>query len=63
MVYLTCAIIGLGGRGEIKHGLKQQHSSPLNAYPRDAYFRFGHWLRLRKVGTPVYVILFYLFRK
>lgn len=26
MVYLTCVIIGVGGQGEIKHGLKQQHS-------------------------------------
>ena len=30
MVYLTCVIIGLGGQGEIKHGLKQQHSKLLH---------------------------------
>ena len=24
----TCAVIGLGGRDDIKHGLKQQHSTP-----------------------------------
>ena len=29
-VYLTCVIIGLGGQGEIKHGLKQQHSKLLH---------------------------------
>ena len=26
-----CAVIGLGGRDDIKHGLKQQHSTPLHA--------------------------------
>ena len=31
MVYLTYAVIGLGGRGEIKHRLKQLHSAPLQA--------------------------------
>ena len=32
IVYLTYAVIGLGGWGEIKHGLKQLHSAPLHAY-------------------------------
>ena len=31
MVYLTYAVIGLGGRGEIKHRLKQLHDAPLHA--------------------------------
>ena len=31
MVYLTCAVIGLGWRGEIKRRLKQLHSAPLHA--------------------------------
>ena len=31
MVYLTYAVIGLGGRGEIKHRLKQLHNAPLHA--------------------------------
>ena len=30
MVYLTYAVIGLGGRGEIKHRLMQLHSAPLH---------------------------------
>ena len=30
MVYLTRAVIGLGGRGEIKQGLNGLHSGPLN---------------------------------
>ena len=31
MVYLTWDIISLGGRGEIKYGLKRLHSAPLHA--------------------------------
>ena len=31
MVHLICAIIGLGGRGEIIHGLKWQPVAPLHA--------------------------------
>ena len=30
IVYLTWDIIGLGGRGEIKYGLKRLHSAPLH---------------------------------
>ena len=30
MVSLTRAVIGLGGRGEIKQGLNGLHSGPLN---------------------------------
>ena len=31
IVYLTWDIIGLGGRGEIKYGLKRLYSAPLHA--------------------------------
>ena len=31
IVYLTCAVIGLGGRGEVIHGLKWQPAAPLRA--------------------------------
>ena len=31
MVHLTCAVIGLGGWGEIMHGLKRQPAAPLHA--------------------------------
>ena len=31
MVYLIWDIIGRGGRGEIKHGLKRLHRAPLRA--------------------------------
>ena len=31
MIYLTYAVIGLGGRGENKHRLKRLHSAPLHA--------------------------------
>lgn len=34
MVYLTCAVIDLGGRGEMKHGLKWLHSAPLQVNVR-----------------------------
>ena len=30
VVSLTYAVIGLGGLGEIKHGLRQLHSAPLH---------------------------------
>ena len=30
MVYLICAVIGLGGRGEIIHGLKRLPKAPLH---------------------------------
>jgi len=45
----------------MKHGLKQQHSSPLNAFPWDAYFRShlsGHWLQVGRVGNPVFLFYF-----
>ena len=29
IVYLTFAVIGLGGCGETKHGMKRLHSAPL----------------------------------
>jgi len=29
IVYLTFAVIGLGGWGETKHGMKRLHSAPL----------------------------------
>ena len=31
MVYLTCAVIDLGGWGEITHGVMRQHSAPLKS--------------------------------
>ena len=31
MKYLTWDMIGLGGRNEIKYGLKRLHSAPLHA--------------------------------
>lgn len=40
LVYLTGAIIGLGGRGEIKHGLKRQHSMHLQLTSHLTSLRF-----------------------
>ena len=55
MVYLTCAVIGLGGRGVIKawtevtarvrlYMLMSDLTSPVPP-------QFSHWLQVRKVGT------------
>lgn len=55
MVYLTCAVIDLGGRGEMKHGLKWLHSAPYKL-TSDLTFRgflvspqSRHLLQVRKV--------------
>ena len=62
MVYLTCAVIGLGGRGVIKTwtevaarvGLYKLTSDLTSLVPP----QFSHWLQVRKVGT---VCCFFLF--
>ena len=58
MVYLTCAVIGLGGRGVIKtwtevaarvrlYMLTSQTSDLTSLVPP----QFSHWLQVRKVGN------------
>ena len=64
MVYLTCAVIGLGGQGEIQHGLKWLHSTVrlymlMSDLTSLVSPQFSHWLQVRKVGS-VYLFI-YLF--
>ena len=46
MVYLTCAIIGLGGKGEIVHGLRRQSDKTpsLNMLRSDHVSRLFYFL-------------------
>ena len=60
VVYLTCAVIGLGGRGKIQHGLKQLHSAPLHVDVRSHLSGFSA-LQVRRVGTvDLFIYLFIL---
>ena len=63
MVYLTCAVIGLGGRGVIKIWTEVTARVCLYMLTSDLTslvpLQFSHWLQVRKVGT-VY-LLFFLF--
>ena len=60
MVYLTCAVIGLGGRGVIKTWtevtarvrLYMLTSNLTSLFPP----QFSHWLQVRNVGT-VYLFI------
>ena len=62
MVYLRCAVIGLGGRGEIQHGLKRLRST-VRLYMLTSDLtslvspQFSHWLQVTKVGTVYLFIL------
>ena len=62
MVYLTCAVIGLGERGEIQHGLKRLRST-VRLYMLTSDLtslvspQFSHWLQVTKVGTVYLFIL------
>ena len=63
MVYLTCAIIGLGGRGVIKTWTEVAAGVRLYILMSDLTslvpLQFSNWLQVRKVGT-VYNIFIYL---
>ena len=60
MVYLTCAVIGLGGRGVIKTWTEVAARVRLYMLTSDLTSlvppQFSHWLQVRKVGT---VVLFF----
>ena len=61
MVYLTCAVIGLGGRGVIKTWTEVAARVPLYMLMSDLTSlvppQFSHWLQVRKVGT-VYLFIY-----
>ena len=62
MVYLTCAVIGLGGRGVIKTWTEVAARVRLYILTSDLTSlvppQFSHWLQVRKVGTA-----YFFFRK
>ena len=61
MVYLTCAIIGRGGRGVIKTWTEVAARVRLYMLMSDLTslvpLQFSHWLQVGKVGT-VYLFIF-----
>ena len=61
MVYLICAVIGLGGRGEIIHGLKRLPKAPLHADVR-SYLSGSSVIQplaaREEIGTVVFIYLF-----
>ena len=64
MVYLTCAVIGLGGRGVIKTWTEVAARVRLYMLTSDLTSlvppQFNHWLQVRIVGTVIIIIfLFY----
>ena len=60
MVYLTCAVIGLGGRGVIKTWTEV--AARVRLYMLTSYLtslvppQFSHWLQVMKAGT-VYIFI------
>ena len=60
MVYLTCAVIGLGGRGVIKTWTEVAARVRLYMLTSDLTSlvppQFSHWLQVRKAGT-VYIFI------
>jgi len=63
-VYLTCAVIGLGGRGAIKTWTEVAARVRLYMLTSDLTSlvppQFSHWLQVTKVGT-VYHYYYFLF--
>ena len=64
MVYLTCAVIGLDGRGVIKTWTEEAATVRLYMLTSELTSlvptQFSHWLQVRNVGT-VYFFIFSLF--
>ena len=61
MVYLTCAVIGPGGRGVIKTWTEVAARVRLYMLTSDLTSlvppQFSHWLQVRKVGTVYFLFL------
>ena len=64
MVYLTCAIIGLGGRGVIKTWTEVAAGVHLYILMSNLTslvpLQFSHWLQVRKVGTVYNIFIYFL---
>ena len=62
MVYLICAVIGLGGQGEIIHGLKRLPKMPLHSDVR-SYLSGSSVIQplaaREEIGTVVFVFVFF----
>ena len=60
IVYLTCDVIGLGGRGVIKTWTKVPARVCLYMLMSDltslVRLQFSHWLKVRKVGTAHFLL-------
>ena len=60
IVYLTCAVIGLGGRGVIKTWTEVAARVRLYMLTSDLTslvpLQFSHWLKVRKVGTAHFLL-------
>ena len=60
IVYLTCAVIGLGGRGVIKTWTEVAARVRLymltSALTSLVPLQFSHWLKVRKVGTAHFLL-------
>ena len=61
MVYLTCAVIGLGGRVVIKTWTEVATRVRLCMLTSDLTSlvppQFSHWLQVRTVGTVIIIII------
>ena len=64
MVYLTCAVIGLDGRGVIKTWTEVAARVRLYMLTSDLTSsdlpQFSHWLQVRKVFTVLLTFFFFL---
>ena len=62
MVYLTCAVVSLGGRGVIETLTEAAARVRLYKLTSDLTSlvppQFSHWLQVRNVGTVHFFILF-----
>ena len=65
MVYLTCAVIGLDGRGVIKTWTEVAATVRLYMLTPDLTSlvptQFSHWLQVRNVGTVYFFYFFIIF--
>ena len=67
MVFLTCAVIGLGGRGVIKTWTEVAARVRLYLMTTDLTSlvppQFSHWLQVRKAGTVYLFVIIIIIKK